>query len=151
MERKKITFDSFIRGSICCILIVGVLMLVERLSGVLLPFFLSGMAHCLFNLSVSQTFPIQVTFKKPGTFYLLCIILHYNSWSYRFLLSGTSTVRRIWKSERSFGHVLHPWYSRQFKCAEKPCRFYSGKYRHECLEPYSQRRKYSQRCKEYSA
>lgn len=35
------------------------------------------MAHCLFNLSVSQTFPIQVTFKKPGTFYLLCIILHY--------------------------------------------------------------------------
>ena len=36
-ELKKITFDSFIRGSICCILIVGVLMLVERLSGVLFP------------------------------------------------------------------------------------------------------------------
>ena len=36
MERKKITFDSFIRGSIGCVLVVGILMLVERLSGVLL-------------------------------------------------------------------------------------------------------------------
>ena len=32
MERKKITFDSFIRGSIGCVLVVGILMLVERLS-----------------------------------------------------------------------------------------------------------------------
>lgn len=28
MERKKITFDSFIRGSIGCVLVVGILMLV---------------------------------------------------------------------------------------------------------------------------
>lgn len=41
MERKKITFDSFIRGSIGCVLVVGILMLVERLSGVLLPFFIA--------------------------------------------------------------------------------------------------------------
>ena len=34
MERKKITFDSFIRGAIGCVLVVGILMLVERLSGV---------------------------------------------------------------------------------------------------------------------
>ena len=32
MERKKITFDSFIRGAIGCVLVVGILMLVERLS-----------------------------------------------------------------------------------------------------------------------
>ena len=51
MERKKITFDSFIRGSICCILIVGVLMLVERLSGVLLPFFLAWLiAYLIYPL-----------------------------------------------------------------------------------------------------
>lgn len=51
MERKKITFDSFIRGSICCILIVGVLMLVERLSGVLLPFFLAWLiAYMIYPL-----------------------------------------------------------------------------------------------------
>ncbi|WP_455590768.1 AI-2E family transporter [Bacteroides sp.] len=41
MEKKKITFDSFIRGSICCVLIVGVLMLIQRLSNVLLPFFIA--------------------------------------------------------------------------------------------------------------
>ena len=41
MERKKITFDSFIRGSIGCVLVVVILMLVERLSGVLLPFFIA--------------------------------------------------------------------------------------------------------------
>ncbi len=56
MERKKITFDSFIRGSIGCVLVVGILMLVERLSGVLLPFFIA--ADRLHGLSVSQVFPV---------------------------------------------------------------------------------------------
>jgi predicted PurR-regulated permease PerM len=41
MERKQITFDSFIRGSIACLLIVGVLLLFNRLSSVLLPFFIA--------------------------------------------------------------------------------------------------------------
>ena len=41
MERKKISFDSYIRGDIGCVLVVGILMLVERLSGVLLPFFIA--------------------------------------------------------------------------------------------------------------
>ena len=41
MERKKITFDSFIRGIIIMVIIVGVLMLLKRLSSVLLPFFLA--------------------------------------------------------------------------------------------------------------
>lgn len=51
MERKKITFDSFIRGSICCVLIVGVLMLIERLSGVLLPFFIAWLvAYMIYPL-----------------------------------------------------------------------------------------------------
>ena len=57
MERKKITFDSFIRGSIGCVLVVGILMLVERLSGVLLPF-LHCLVDCLYDLSASQTLPI---------------------------------------------------------------------------------------------
>lgn len=41
MERKKITFDSFIRGVIVGVIIIGVLMLLKRLSGVLLPFFIA--------------------------------------------------------------------------------------------------------------
>ncbi|MDY2641463.1 MAG: AI-2E family transporter [Mediterranea sp.] len=41
MERKKITFDSFIRGVITILLCVGALYLIHRLSGVLLPFFVA--------------------------------------------------------------------------------------------------------------
>ena len=40
MERKKITFDSFIRGVILGVIIIGILMLLKRLSSVLLPFFI---------------------------------------------------------------------------------------------------------------
>lgn len=51
MEKKKITFDSFIRGSIGCVLIVGALMLIERLSGVLLPFFIAWLiAYMIYPL-----------------------------------------------------------------------------------------------------
>lgn len=41
MERKKITFDSFIRGVISLVLIVAGLALLKHLSGVLLPFFIA--------------------------------------------------------------------------------------------------------------
>ena len=51
MERKKITFDSFIRGSIGCVLVIGILMLIERLSGVLLPFFIAWLiAYMIYPL-----------------------------------------------------------------------------------------------------
>lgn len=51
MEKKKITFDSFIRSAIWCILIVGALMLAERLSGVLLPFFIAWLiAYMIYPL-----------------------------------------------------------------------------------------------------
>lgn len=41
IEKKKITFDSFIRGTICGVLVIALLVLVEKLSGVLLPFFIA--------------------------------------------------------------------------------------------------------------
>lgn len=41
MERKKITFDSFIRGTLIAALLIGLLMLFKRLSSVLLPFFIA--------------------------------------------------------------------------------------------------------------
>ena len=55
MERKKITFDSFIRGAIGCVLVVGILMLVERLSGVLLPFFIAWLIAYMVYPPVSYT------------------------------------------------------------------------------------------------
>ena len=51
MERKKITFDSVIRAVILGAIIIGVLMLLKRLSGVLLPFFLAWLiAYLIYPL-----------------------------------------------------------------------------------------------------
>lgn len=51
MERKKITFDSFIRAVILGAIIIGILMLLKRLSGVLLPFFLAWLiAYLIYPL-----------------------------------------------------------------------------------------------------
>lgn len=51
MLEKKITFDRFIRMVLSMAIIVGILMLVERLSGVLLPFFIAWLiAYLLYPL-----------------------------------------------------------------------------------------------------
>ena len=51
MEQKKITFDSFIRSMMGVIIVVGLVMLLQQLSGVLLPFFLAWLiAYLLFPL-----------------------------------------------------------------------------------------------------
>lgn len=51
MERKKITFDSFIRGVIIGGIIIGVLILIKRLSGALLPFFIAWLiAYLIYPL-----------------------------------------------------------------------------------------------------
>ena len=47
MKRQKITFDRFIRGIIFTLVIAGVLLLLNRLSGVLLPFFIAWLAAYL--------------------------------------------------------------------------------------------------------
>ena len=56
MERKKITFDSFIRGVILGVIIIGILLLLKRLSSVLLPFFIAWL--------IGHIFPIQAKIKK---------------------------------------------------------------------------------------
>ena len=51
MERKKITFDSFIRAVILGAIIIGVLMLLKRLIVVLIPFFLAWLiAYLIYPL-----------------------------------------------------------------------------------------------------
>jgi len=51
MLEKKITFDSFIRMVLGVGIIIGALMLIERLSGVLLPFFIAWLiAYLLYPL-----------------------------------------------------------------------------------------------------
>lgn len=51
MLEKKITFDSFVRGSLTVALLVGLFCLVNHLSGVLLPFFIAWLiAYFLYPL-----------------------------------------------------------------------------------------------------
>ena len=51
MERKQITFDTFVRGFLGVLVVVGIVMLLNRLSGVLVPFFLAWLlAYLLFPM-----------------------------------------------------------------------------------------------------
>ncbi|MBQ7280201.1 MAG: AI-2E family transporter [Bacteroidales bacterium] len=51
MLRKKITFDSFVRSVLICILIAGIIYLMSILSGVLTPFFVGWLiAYLMFPL-----------------------------------------------------------------------------------------------------
>lgn len=73
MERKKITFDSFIRGSIGCAIVVGVLMLVQRLSGVLLPFFIAWLiAYMIYPLVKVFQYKLRL---KSRIVAILCSLL----------------------------------------------------------------------------
>lgn len=75
MERKKITFDSFIRGSIGCVLVVGILMLVERLSGVLLPFFIAWLiAYMVYPLVKFFQYKLRLKSRIVSIFCTLFLI-----------------------------------------------------------------------------
>ncbi len=49
MFKAPITFDSFIRGALVVLIIVGIGLLINRLSGVLLPFFIAWLLAYLVN------------------------------------------------------------------------------------------------------
>ena len=68
MEQKKtITFDHFIRGIIAVIIVVGIIMLLNRLSGVLLPFFLAWLiAYLLFPLVKFFQYRCRMKFRILG-------------------------------------------------------------------------------------
>ena len=86
MERKKITFDSFIRGAIGCVLVVGILMLVER-SVIALLYCVADRLH---GLSAGQILPIQAEVEKSYRLYPLCIIPDYSCRSILILSVSTA-------------------------------------------------------------
>ena len=72
MIQKKITFDSFIRGILTAMVIIGILYLVNRLSGVLLPFFIAWLIAFLSE---------QIASEEPGNLHIGCfagITVHYH-------------------------------------------------------------------------
>lgn len=73
MERKKITFDSFIRGVIIGAIIIGILMLLERLSGVLLPFFIAWLiAYLIYPLVTFFQYKLRL---KNRVISIFCALL----------------------------------------------------------------------------
>ena len=114
MERKKITFDSFIRAVILGAIIIGVLMLLKRLSGVLLPFFLAWL--------------IAYTAKKQNNIYLLCLV-YSQRYRKRCILSACAAHDSGIPAGKGFiDRVLqHHSYSKQ--CPHYPLRIYPAEYR----------------------
>ena len=69
MEQKKITFDSFVRGIVTIIAIIGLIMLLHRLSGVLLPFFLAWLiSYILFPLVKFYQYRCHLKYRVVGIF-----------------------------------------------------------------------------------
>ena len=64
MERKEITFDSFVRGALVVAGCVCLYLLLDRLSGVLLPFFLAWLiAYMLFPLVKFYQYRCKMRFR----------------------------------------------------------------------------------------
>jgi len=73
MERQQITFDRFVRGLIAVIITVGVIMLLNRLSSVLTPFFLSWLlAYLLFPMVKFFQYRCHLKYRIAG---ILCTFL----------------------------------------------------------------------------
>ena len=76
MERKQITFDSFVRGALVVSGCVGAYLLLDRLSGVLLPFFLAWLiAYLLFPLVKFFQYKCKMRFRIVA---ILCALIAVN-------------------------------------------------------------------------
>lgn len=76
MERKKITFDSFIRGIIVVLIVVAILMLFNRLSSVLLPFFVAWViAYLVYPLVTFFQYRLRLKSRAVSIFCALFAIL----------------------------------------------------------------------------
>ena len=74
MERKKITFDSFIRGVILGVIIIGILMLLKRLSSVLLPFFIAWLiAYLIYPLVTFFQYKLKLKNRIVSIFWALLV------------------------------------------------------------------------------
>lgn len=75
MKEKKITFDRFIRGTLLCALVVGVVMLLNRLSNVLLPFFVAWLvAYLIYPLVTCFQYRLKFKSRILSIFCALFII-----------------------------------------------------------------------------
>lgn len=76
MLEKKITFDSFIRGIIGGLIIIGILYLVNYLSGVLLPFFAAWLiAYMIYPLVTFFQYKLRMKNRVMAIFAVMIVLL----------------------------------------------------------------------------
>ena len=76
LDRKKITLDSFIRGVILGVIIIGILMLLKRLSSVLLPFFIAWLiAYLVYPLVTFFQYKLKLRNRIVSIFCALLTLL----------------------------------------------------------------------------
>lgn len=97
MERKKITFDSFIRGVILGLIIIGILMLLKRLSSVLLPFFIAWLiAYLIYPLVTFFQYKLKLKYRIISIFCSLFTLL---------IVCGTAFYLLVPPMIQEFGRV----------------------------------------------
>ena len=76
MLQKKITFDSFIRGILSGIVIIGILYLVNRLSGVLLPFFVAWLiAYLIYPMVTFFQYKLRLKNRVISIFAVMLVLI----------------------------------------------------------------------------
>ena len=76
MLQKKITFDSFIRGILSGIVIIGILYLVNRLSGVLLPFFVAWLiAYLIYPMVTFFQYKLRLKTRVISIFAVMLVLI----------------------------------------------------------------------------
>ncbi|MDR0938339.1 MAG: AI-2E family transporter [Mediterranea sp.] len=86
-QQKKITFDRFIRYSVGLVLAVGILMLVKRLSGVLLPFFVAWLiAYMVYPLIKFFQYRLRLRNRVLSIFCVLLLLLGLGTALFYFLV-----------------------------------------------------------------
>ena len=76
MLQKKITFDSFIRGILTAVVIIGIIYLVNQLSGVLLPFFVAWLiAYLIYPMVIFFQHKLHLKNRVISIFVVLLVLL----------------------------------------------------------------------------
>lgn len=124
MERKKITFDSFIRGVILGVIIIGILMLLKRLSSVLLPFFIAWLiAYLIYPLVTFFQYRLKLKNRIVSIFCALLALLIVGAGAFYLLVPPHDTGVR--QSTGLIGSILFARNIQQ-QCANLSFRILTG-------------------------
>ena len=108
MERKKITFDSFIRGVILGVIIIGILMLLKRLSSVLLPFFIAWLiAYLVYPLVTFYQYKLKLRNRIVSIFCALLTLLIVGAGAFYLLVPPSAAEYRLyWSNTFRTEHII---------------------------------------------